>query len=188
MTLDLEPPVNSSTTPGRTLLFAAILLGGPLVIASYVYGAMNPPANGTIWGGVPDILRPLYTASMLCAAAGFFPFTWLIAFKTDPAEARIGPFGYEIFPPLYAAVMLCSAAWLPLTNLLLDAPSVALWVAVRGVLFGAALGSLGLAVAIFRLEPRTSHGWRVAALIGVGFFCWQTVVLDALVWPAYFPR
>jgi hypothetical protein len=186
--MDTPATPSATTPPGRAPLFAAILLGGPLVIASYVHGALNPPANGSIWGGVPESLQPLYTASMLCAAAGFLPFTWLVLFKTDPASARVGGFRYGVFAPLYAAVMLCSAAWLPLTSQLLDAPSVTLWLAVRGVLFGAALGSLGLLLAIAGLTPRPSRGWRGAALVGAACFCWQTVVLDALIWPAYFPR
>lgn len=178
----------SGSSSGRTLLFATILVGGPLVLWSYVWGLQNPPANGSIWGGVPEGLQPLYTVSMLCAATGFFPFTWLIGFRTDPSTARVGRFGYEIFAPLYALVLLCSAAWLPLTNVMIDSPSTGMWLAVRGVLFGAAAGSLGLAAAIARLDPRPSRGLRIAALVGVTCFCFQTVVLDALVWPAFFPR
>ena len=149
---------------------------------------LNPPANGSIWGGVPEAAQPLYTLSMLCAATGFFPFTWLFAFKTDPARARFGSFGYGVLAPLYAAVTLCSAAWLPLTSQLLDAPSTLGWIAVVGVLLGAALGSLGLLAAAVTLTPRPSTGWRVAAIVGASFFCWQTVVLDLMVWTFYFPR
>ena len=74
-----------------------------------------------------------------------------------------------------------------LTNVMLDSPSTGMWLAVRGVLFGAGLGSLGIAAAILKLEPRPSRGLRIAALTGVTLFCFQTVVLDALIWPALFP-
>lgn len=175
-------------TTSRTTLLAVILAGGPAVLGSYAFGAMHPPENGSIWGGIPQSLQPLYTVSMLCATIGFFPFTWLLLGRTSPATARVGAFGYGFFSLCYALVMICSAAWLPLTTQLIDAPSASAWLAVRAVLFGAALGSLGILFGIWQLEPRATSRTRIAALVGCALFCWQTVVLDALVWAAYFPR
>ena len=39
-----------------------------------------------------------------------------------------------------------------------------------------------------RLEPRPARGRRLAMLAGCAAFCFQTALLDALVWPAFFPR
>ena len=49
------------------------------------------------------------------------------------------------------------------------------------------LGSLGLMGAIASAQPHAAPGARRAALAGAFFFSLQTAVLDALVWPAYFP-
>jgi hypothetical protein len=49
-----------------------------------------------------------------------------------------------------------------------------------------ALGSLGLLAAIASVAPHATPGSRRLALIGALFFCLQTALLDALVWPAWF--
>ena len=44
-----------------------------------------------------------------------------------------------------------------------------------------------LALAIARVRPHDAPGARRLALLGVAFFSLQTALLDALLWPAYFP-
>jgi hypothetical protein len=70
--------------------------GGVAVLGSYVHGFVTRPhTSGALWGGVPEGLRPLYTLSMLLAAAGYLLFTSLLLFRVDPDQARIaGRFGY----------------------------------------------------------------------------------------------
>ena len=36
-------------------------------------------------------------------------------------------------------------------------------------------------------EPRPAPAWRALALLGSVLFAFPTFLLDALVWPAYFP-
>ena len=67
------------------------------------------------------------------------------------------------------------------------APSGALWGAIRGVLALVGIGSLGLVVAIASAGPAQSPVARGVAVAGALAFSLQTAVLDALVWPAYFP-
>jgi hypothetical protein len=80
-----------------------------------------------------------------------------------------------------------SALWLPLTFAMLEAPSAGLWLAIRVTLALVGLGSLGLMAAIASALPRGGHGARRIALVGTLFFALQTALLDALIWPAYFP-
>jgi len=61
-----------------------------------------------------------------------------------------------------------------------------LWWAMRITLAIVGIGSLLLVFALVRLEPGgTAH---VLAVAGATAFTFQTLVLDALVWPLYFPR
>jgi hypothetical protein len=175
--------------PTRRSLLWLNLLGGSAVLASYAHGLVsNPLTRGALWGGVPDSLRPLYTASMLLAAAGYFAFGFFVFFRLDPARSRIaGRFGFRAFHALYALVLVPSALWLPLTFAMLEAPSGALWLAIRGVLALVALGSLGLVVAIATARPPEAPVSRAVAIAGAVAFSFQTAVLDAWVWPAYFP-
>jgi hypothetical protein len=57
---------------------------------------------------------------------------------------------------------------------------------VRTDLALVAVGSAGLLVSLVALPSDAPRG-RLLAALGLLPFCLQTVVLDALVWPAYFP-
>jgi hypothetical protein len=173
---------------GRRSLFLALnALGGLAILGSYAHGLLTQPEPGRVWGGVPEGLRPLYTVSMLAAAAGYFPMTLYVLLGLDPLRTRVGRFGWPAFTALYALVLVPSALWMPLTFALLDAPSGALWLAVRGVLALVGLGALGVLAAIAVARPRGPRLAWIAALVGAAAFALQTAVLDALVWPAYFP-
>ena len=163
-------------------------LGGSAVLASYVLGlGSNAELGAALWGGVPESIRPLYTANMLLAALGYFLFTPFILFRLPPDTTRIGStFGFGVFGWLYALVLVPSALWLPLTAYLLAHPSAAAWWAVRTDLALVAVGSAGLLASLVALPAGAPRG-RLLAVGGLLAFCLQTVVLDALVWPAYFP-
>jgi hypothetical protein len=175
--------------PGHLSLFWINLLGGVAVLGSYAWGlAANPLTRGDLWGGVPDALRPLYSANMLLAAAGYFAFSFFVFFRLDPARARVfGRFGFGAFHMLYALILVPSALWLPLTFAMLEAPSGALWLAIRAALALVGVGSLGLLAAVATAGPSPARIARGAAVAGALAFSLQTAVLDALVWPAYFP-
>ncbi len=172
----------------RSLLWLNVL-GGIAVLGSYVHGlASNPLTRGAVWGDVPEALRPFYTINMFLAAAGYFAFSSFVFRRLDPARTRIaGGFGFGAFHVLYAMILIPSALWLPLTFAMLEAPSPWLWLAIRIDLALVALGSLGLLAAIASAQPHSAPGRRRIALIGALFFCLQTVLLDALIWPAFFP-
>jgi hypothetical protein len=124
---------------------------------------------------------------MLLAAAGYFPFTYWFLTRVDPARVRIGRWGWGVVVACYAAVLVGSALWLPLTFRMLERPSAALWALVRLDLAVVAAGALGLLGCLLLARPRDRSPLFWAASIGLLAFCWQTVVLDALVWPSYFP-
>lgn len=169
-------------------MLLTICLGGTAVLASYAWGFLfRPDSMGALWGGVPEALRPLYTANMFLAAAGFFLFAPYLAFRLPAAAAardlRPGP---AWFRRMFLLVLVPSALWLPLTALMLDAPSLWLWWVVRVDLLLVAAGSLGIAVGLVQLGGEAAPGRRLA-LLGTVPFCVQTVLLDALIWPAFFP-
>jgi len=179
---------DSPMHPQRKWLLWLNGLGGTAVVASYVLGlGSDALAGAALWGGVPESVRPLYSANMLLAALGYFLFTPYILFRLPPETTRIGSvFGFGLFGWLYALVLVPSALWLPLTAHLLAHPSAAAWWAVRTALALVALGSAGLLASLAALPSGAPRG-RLLASVGLLPFCLQTVVLDALVWPAYFP-
>jgi hypothetical protein len=175
--------------PSHRSLLWLNALGGAAVLASYAHGLASSETRAALWGGVPEALRPLYTASMALATAGYFAFGFFVLFRLDPGRTRVaGGFGFGALHACYALILLPSALWLPLTARMLAAPGDALWLAIRGALALVALGSLGLVMALASAQPASGRGVRAVALAGALAFSFQTAVLDALVWPAYFPR
>jgi len=165
------------------------VLGGCAVLASYAHGiSSNPLTRGAVWGGVPDSLRPLYTINMVLAAAGYFAFSYFVFFRLDPDQTRIGRlFGFGVFNVLYAMILIPSALWLPFTFAMIESPSAGLWWAIRGLLGLVGIGSISLLAAVATARSPRAAGARWVAVVGGGFFCLQTAILDALVWPAFFP-
>jgi hypothetical protein len=149
------------------------LLGGPAVLGSYAYGFSHwPAAVSAMWGGVPEAIRPLYTAWMFVAAAGYLGFTALFLLRPEPPP-RVNAF--------LALVLIGSALWMPATKLHMDGALGFAWVWLD--LLGVAIGSLGLLASVAALSPRPAPAPRTLALAGGAAFCVQTVLLDAIVWP-----
>jgi hypothetical protein len=179
--------MDATMNPRQWMLLALNMAGGLAVLGSYAQGFATAPDPAALWGGVPLWLRPAYTVSMWTAALGYFPVL-LYVLRLDAARTRVGPFGFGLFALCYAAILLPSALWMPLTFRHVAFPSLPLWIAIRVVLGFVALGSLGLLAALVAARPRPgSTALRGAAIAGQVAFCLQTVALDALVWPAYWP-
>lgn len=174
--------------PKRRAMVWINLLGGVAVLGSYAWGfAARPDAMSALWGGVPEWARGLYTLNMLLAAVGYFLFTPYIFLRLCPDTTRMaGRFEFGVFNLFYVVILVPSAAWLPLTAQMVAQPSLALWWLIRIDLALVALGSLGLLVSLLALGKETPRG-RWLAVVGLLPFCLQTVVLDALIWPAYYP-
>jgi hypothetical protein len=171
----------------RTLVWLNAL-GGTAVLASYAWSVTAHSGPGDdFWGGVPAAMKPLYTVTMLLAAAGYFAFTRFV-FRLRPANIGVaGRFGYGIFKWVYALILVPSALWMPLTLAMIENPGTALWVAIRLALFAVGAGSILLVAALLWLKPaspRTAHRLAVAGSVA---FTFQTAVLDAVVWPAFYP-
>jgi hypothetical protein len=160
--------------------------GGTTVLASYAVG-VQAVSGEALWGGVPDSLRSFYTVNMFLAAFGYFFFTHYILFRLNPETTRIaGRFGYRTFYLLFGLILIPSALWLPLTALMVEYPSLGMWAGVRIDLALVGFGALGLLTCVFRLKADAPTARRLA-IAGLVPFCIQTAVLDALVWPAFFP-
>jgi probable phosphoglycerate mutase len=125
---------------------------------------------------------------MFLGAAGFFAFSTFLLFRTDPEQTRIfKQSGFTAFNWIYLGILIPSALWTPLALVMLEQPSTTLWLLIRAVLALTGVASLILLVALLTLQPRQS-GWSYhLAVLGAVFFCLQTCLLDALVWPMVFP-
>jgi hypothetical protein len=173
--------------PQRRLFLVLNVLGGAAVLGSYAQGiATHERPGAALWGGVPAAILPLYNGSMLTATVGYLLFAWFLFFRVDAATARVGRWGFGAFNAILALILAPSALWMGLTFTYLAHPSTLGWLAVRAVLALAGLGGLAMIAALARVSPVISGRARRIALAGALAFAFQTAVLDALVWPAYF--
>ena len=174
--------------PEKRLMILIILFGGAAVLGSYALGSLtHPNADQILWGGVPQSIRPFYTAGMFLAAAGFFAFTYFILFRLNPQDTQVtSRFGFGLFNAIYAAILIPSALWLPLTFLAVERSSLALLWLVRIVLVVVGAASVGLFIALLKVTPRQPLWAHRIALAGSVAFCIQTVILDAILWGAFF--
>jgi hypothetical protein len=174
----------------RTIFILINVVGGIAVLASYVIGIVKEPVlRGQLWGNVPGSLRPVYTAFMFLAAAGYFAFTTYILRHVATGDVRLfGRFGMEMAIWLYLLILIPSALWMQLTFSMLENPSNAQWLMVRLDLFAVGSASLALLIGLLTAtgEPGSTHYWL--AVTGTAAFTVQTLLLDALIWPAYFPH
>jgi hypothetical protein len=167
--------------PDKIAFVAINIVGGTAVLASYALWLVNPANQAAVlWGSLEGAARTLYTVSMLAAAAGYFAFAgYLLASDVEGV-----PWSWILV--LFALMLFPSALWMPLSFEYLRAPGPALWWAVRITLAVVGLASLLLILALARLSPGgTAH---TIAVTGAVAFTFQTLVLDAIVWPLYFPR
>ena len=166
------------------------VLGGIAVLGSY-FSAFSGSSEfqGGLWGGVPASLRSFYTVNMLLAAAGYFPFTWLFVVRAKPDEFRaIAGIPYALLFGLYALVLIPSALWLPMTARMLLAPDAQIWGGIRIVLALVGIGATGILLLAFRVALTRGGAANWAAAIGSIPFFVQTAILDAIVWPIYYPH
>lgn len=163
---------------GRRAFAWINVLGGLAVLGSYAWGlSSHPETRSDVWGGVPASLQGLYTLNMLLAAGGYFFFSGFLFRRVD---AR----GFGVFNALYAVILVGSALWMPLTFRMLAAPSAGLWWIIRLDLLAVGAASLAVLLALWAGRPEPAPR---SARLGAAFFCLQTALLDALVWPAFFP-
>lgn len=162
----------------RTGFLILNMLGGTAVLGSYVWGiGLFPELRDAFWGGVPESLRGLYTVNMFFAAAGYLgAFAFFMA--------KLSKHGYGRLTLPYVLILIPSALWLPLTVAVLKMPGEWLWWITRVDLFAVGLGGLLLFPAVWQTPARPRL--KAIVMFGLLFFCLQTAVLDALVWPHYF--
>ena len=167
------------------ILLAINLIGGLAVLGSYAHGLISSGLGNAFWGDVPESLKPMYTVSMVTATLGYFAFSAYL-FKLAPDEARFfGRYSFNLVHSLFVVILVASALWMPLTSIFIQDPRTPFWWAIRVVLFATGAASIILLAAI----ASSSNDWtplRILAIAGAVAFCFQTAVLDALVWPHLF--
>ena len=176
----------STTHSSWLVLLAWIHLSlGAAVPTSYLAAARIWPEHvPSLWGMLPQAWRFPYTVSMVAAAVGYLVFSYYLASAAVAYVARGSEKAWAKRVCVgQLAVLIPSALWMPLTLFALSAGKA--WLAIIQIVLAlVALGTIYLASLIWRSGHRPAL--RRIALLGVAAFAWQTVALDACLWPQYF--
>lgn len=171
------PQASRSTTQGHQLtrLWLVNVIGGIGVLGSYAWGAVTQPDPGRLWGSIPLEMQGPYSAFMPLAAVGY-----LVVMAWSHGRAKRGQLDSTLMVAMIS-MLVSSTLWMPASFLALE--NAALLPVVQVVLGITAVASLVILQRIWR-----AHGsaLRRPALLGALAFCWQTVFLDAVVWPRFF--
>jgi hypothetical protein len=175
----------SSMDRHHKILLIINLVGGLAVLGSYARGLFWSELGNAFWGNVPEGLKPIYTVAMLAATLGYFAFS-VYLFRLNPSKVVFfGRFSFGVVNKFLVAILAASALWMPLTSIFIQEPSTPLWWAIRLVLLVTGAASIALLAAIVT----STDDWnvlRTLAVAGAIAFCFQTAILDALVWPYFF--
>jgi hypothetical protein len=166
----------------KIILLLINLLGGAAVIGSYVVG-LSAKHGGAValWGGTPAQIRPFYTVSMVLAALGYFAFIYFILFKLSPDSSQ-----FNLLYLIFLGILAPSAFWMPLANMYLANPILAIWVIIRIVLAIVGISSCALVWLLVSLNAKETGIVYWLAVWGSVYFAFHTTILDAILWPIFF--
>jgi hypothetical protein len=173
----------------QKLVYLAInVVGGLAVLGSYAYGFIqDPDLVQQLWGDVPQALLGLYNINMLLASTGYLlMLSYILTCLPADCRSDSGGLVFERLNYLTGLILFCSALWMPLSFALLDTPNLDLWWCIRAVLFGTGASALVCAYQVHKYAEKRGLFLKIA-LCAYFFFCVQTALLDALIWPYYFP-
>ncbi len=171
-----------NTTQKIFLIVTTIL--GSLVLLSYVLGLRAGEGADALWGGTPEKIRGVYTASMIVSATAYLIATVFIFMNMNNKELTL-PFSLNmnIFIILYAILLVCSAVWIPLINQMVANPSTLIWVLIRASLILVGLSSLAILFLLIKISPRPTGALYWSSVVGMTLFFIHTGILDAFLWP-----
>ena len=158
-------------------------------MGSYAHALLkNTELRSELWGAVPDHIRPYYIICMFLAAIGYFFFTgYILQYVSFDTTQIFGCYNFTIINLLYAGFLIPSTLWIYMTFAMIINPSVLLWIGIRIILFTVGFSSIGLFLAFFFSNFEKSSWLFYAGIAGLIPFSIQTMILDAIVWPYYFP-
>lgn len=161
----------------KTAFAAVQVVGGSAVLGSYAWGiAQHPDTAHLLWGAVPEEWQGPYSACMPPAAVGYLVATWTCWRRLADRELRRLTIAYAVF-------LAASTAWMPLCFIFLDGGPAFTLLAVRAALLATAASAIAIGAQIATTRPVLP----AVTPVGWAFLCWQCVVLDAMVWPWFFP-
>ena len=166
------------------------IIGGVLVIGSYILGFNSEPDNKLdLWGGITGKTRQLFTISMLLSATGYLAFLFYMIFK-DGLDNNDNPslLGLNTFLILSILFLISASVWMPATIKFLDTSLNYWWLVIIIVLWITAMSLVTMFI-ILLTSQNIEHNFSLKlATLGIGYISFHCLILDAIIWVFKFPR
>ena len=171
-----------------------IVVFGPLVLLSYIYGVSRTDRPQDLWGGIPLSWQTYIIPFMFIAAAGFLIYWWTIFFKLDhntfsalrwPWGSSDGKGANRILLA-YCLILIPSALWLESTLFHLSNNYSWTPVLVIGILVLVAIGNIMIGFLAYGAyqDGVKGSGMMITGAVMLGIQC---IVNDCILWSFKFP-
>jgi hypothetical protein len=173
----------------QIIFLISLLIGGTLVLVSYVIGLKGGKNADALWGGTPKKIRGVYTISMLVSAISYFITTVYIFLLMNNSNIVL-PLGlsFHSFTIIYSILLICSMLWVPLVNLMIKRPSKLIWLSIRSTLLLVGLCPVTILLILLTISNHPTGILYISSILGISIFIFHTLILDALIWPIFWKR
>ncbi len=178
----------------RDFVRTTVIIGGILVLSSYVWGVSKMEHPDQLWGGVSKSLQKITVPFMFLAAIGFLVFWWNSMYSLSIAELQSLQFpwsdndgkGVQRMFLAYMLFLVPSMLWLESARF--HELQTYSWtpVLVIGILALASIGNIlfiFLAYSAYEQDIARS-GWM---LLGTIFLAIQVIINDLVIWSYAYP-
>jgi len=156
----------------RKTLWLINIIGGIGVLGSYAWGIGTQADPARLWGQISESVQGPYSACMPFAALGYLV---LLAYTHVRPHPRM--------VTAMTVMLVFSTIWMPLCFAVLDHG----WPVGSVQIVLAATAAASLTMLWHVITDPVRDRLRIAACVGAAAFCLQTVLLDAIIWPRFFP-
>jgi len=178
----------------RQFVLVFTFVFGPLVLASYAYGASHADRPADLWGGIPPSWQGYIVPFMFLAAIGFLIYWYTVFFHLDEASVESlrwpwgnsdGEGGARLLLSL-SLILIPSALWMESTIFHLENEYSWTPVLVIGMLFLTSVGNLMLGLLGFSAYQDGVDGAGLM-IIGSVMLGVQCILNDFFIWVYKFP-
>ena len=178
----------------RNVIRIFVLVFGPLVLASYIYGVSHAEDKTALWGGIPTSWQAYIIPFMFVAAAGFLMYWWIALYQLEESEitslrwpwGESDDSGAGRLLLAYALILIPSALWMESTICHLSNDYSWTPLLVIGVLFLTSVGNVMLGLLAYGAYQDGVEGSGMM-IAGAGMLAIQCILNDLVIWSIKFP-
>ena len=174
----------------NTIFFLVNLIGGLLVLTSYVWGIINFPFHrNLLWGDIGSNLKKIIISSMFTGAIGYlFTFVWFWKIIDSNTFYFGSNFGYNQIILLYSIFLGVSTLWMPFTIKSVISKNILHIYSAKLILLTVAIISI---IILYSIMTSQYFQKDLIPYKNYAIFSWillsiHTIIFDSIIWSKKF--